>query len=53
LRLAIDIGIHRRKVYGTTLTPHNEMWKRAFWYAGALSEKPNEANHRNQDAVVG
>jgi hypothetical protein len=33
LRLAIDIGVHRRKVYGRTkLNPHDELWKRAFWY---------------------
>lgn len=31
LRLAQDIGLHRRKVYGTVLTPREELWKRAFW----------------------
>lgn len=33
LRLAQDIGIHRKKVYGTSLTVQDELWKRAFWYA--------------------
>lgn len=33
LRLAQDIGVHRRKVYSKSLTPTDELWKRAFWYA--------------------
>ncbi|KZT23297.1 hypothetical protein NEOLEDRAFT_1180171 [Neolentinus lepideus HHB14362 ss-1] len=31
LRLAQDVGAHRRKVYNPNLTPEDELWKRAFW----------------------
>ncbi|TFK49793.1 hypothetical protein OE88DRAFT_1755750 [Heliocybe sulcata] len=31
LRLAQDVGAHRRKVYNPDLTPEDELWKRAFW----------------------
>lgn len=31
LRLAQDIGVHRRSVYNKSLTPVDELWKRAFW----------------------
>ncbi|KAI0052329.1 hypothetical protein FA95DRAFT_1601990 [Auriscalpium vulgare] len=31
LRLAQDVGAHRRKVYGAKLSVEDELWKRAFW----------------------
>lgn len=31
IRLAQDVGAHRRKVYGNKLTIEDELWKRAFW----------------------
>ncbi|KIM40778.1 hypothetical protein M413DRAFT_167868 [Hebeloma cylindrosporum] len=31
IRLAQDIGVHRRKVHDHTLTTDAELWKRAFW----------------------
>ncbi|EPQ52470.1 hypothetical protein GLOTRDRAFT_117339 [Gloeophyllum trabeum ATCC 11539] len=31
LRLAQDVGAHRRKVYNPNLTLEDELWKRAFW----------------------
>ncbi|KDQ52727.1 hypothetical protein JAAARDRAFT_702130 [Jaapia argillacea MUCL 33604] len=36
LRLAQDVGAHRRKVYSQTLTVEDEMWKRAFWILVSL-----------------
>ena len=45
IRLAQDVGVHRRKVHNHTLTIDDELWKRAFWYVeltfllwGQLSE---------------
>lgn len=32
IRLAQDVGAHRRKVYNTISTVDEELWKRAFWY---------------------
>ncbi|KIM42578.1 hypothetical protein M413DRAFT_120145 [Hebeloma cylindrosporum] len=31
IQLAQDAGAHRRKACGPTLTPEEELWKRAFW----------------------
>ncbi|KAI0319726.1 fungal-specific transcription factor domain-containing protein [Amylostereum chailletii] len=31
IRVAQDVGAHRRKVYSATPTVENELWKRAFW----------------------
>ncbi|KAF8910428.1 fungal-specific transcription factor domain-containing protein [Gymnopilus junonius] len=31
IRLAQDVGAHRRKVNNHTMTAEDEMWKRAFW----------------------
>ncbi|KAA1476284.1 hypothetical protein DENSPDRAFT_806964 [Dentipellis sp. KUC8613] len=31
IRVAQDVGAHRRKVYNATLTIEDELWKRAFW----------------------
>ena len=32
IRLAQDVGVHRRKVHNHTHTIDDELWKRAFWY---------------------
>jgi hypothetical protein len=39
IRLAQDVGAHRRKVYGSKPTPHDEMWKRAFWLLVVLDRQ--------------
>lgn len=31
VRLAQDVGAHRRKVYNAPLSVESELWKRAFW----------------------
>ncbi|KAI0073070.1 hypothetical protein K474DRAFT_1667005 [Panus rudis PR-1116 ss-1] len=31
IRMAQDVGAHRRKVYSNTATVEEELWKRAFW----------------------
>ncbi|KAI0080947.1 hypothetical protein K474DRAFT_1768947 [Panus rudis PR-1116 ss-1] len=31
LRMAQDVGAHRKKVYGSVYTVEDELWKRAFW----------------------
>ncbi len=31
IRVAIDVGVHRRKLYSTPPTIEEELWKRAFW----------------------
>ena len=31
LRLAQDVGAHRKKVYGNPISPEDESWKRTFW----------------------
>lgn len=31
LRKAMDVGAHRKKVYGSEPSVENELWKRAFW----------------------
>jgi hypothetical protein len=35
IRLAQDVGAHRRKVYGRGPSAIRELWKRAFWYVHA------------------
>lgn len=32
IRVAQDVGAHRRKVYNAPLSVESELWKRAFWY---------------------
>lgn len=32
LRMAQDVGAHRRDVYGDKPSVRDELWKRAFWY---------------------
>ncbi|KAI0034155.1 fungal-specific transcription factor domain-containing protein [Vararia minispora EC-137] len=31
IRIAVDAGVHRRKVYGKALRPDEELYKRCFW----------------------
>lgn len=31
IRVAQDVGAHRRKVYNAPLSVESELWKRAFW----------------------
>jgi hypothetical protein len=31
VRVAQDVGAHRRKIYDGKFTVENELWKRAFW----------------------
>jgi hypothetical protein len=32
IRMAQDVGAHRRKMYGEIPSAEKEQWKRAFWY---------------------
>jgi hypothetical protein len=44
LRLAQDVGAHRRKVYSEKPTIHDELWRRAFWYRfyrASMHARPN------------
>lgn len=44
IRMAQDVGAHRKKMYSKRPTPEQEPWKRAWWYAlrlfSAESVKP-------------
>ena len=31
IRMAQDIGIHRKKMYSAKPTVNDELWKRVFW----------------------
>ena len=33
IRMAQDVGAHRKKMYSATPTVEQELWKRAWWYA--------------------
>ena len=37
IRLAQDVGVHRRKVHQHVPTAEDEQWKRGFWYVILLS----------------
>ncbi len=37
IRLAQDVGAHRKKVYNTPHSVETELWKRAFWYILKIS----------------
>ena len=37
IRLAQDVGVHRRKVHQHVPTAEDEQWKRGFWYVHSLS----------------
>ena len=32
IRIALDVGAHRRKMYSPNPTVEEELWRRAFWY---------------------
>ena len=32
LRMAQDVGAHRKKMYGATPSVDDELWRRAVWY---------------------
>lgn len=32
VRMAQDVGAHRRKMYTARVSADEELWKRAFWY---------------------
>ena len=32
IRMALDVGAHRKKMYSPTPTVEEELWKRAYWY---------------------
>ena len=32
IRLAVDVGAHKRRAYGAKPTLEDEMFRRAFWY---------------------
>ena len=36
IRLAQDVGAHRKKVYNPTRTVEEELWRRAFWVLVAM-----------------
>ena len=36
IRLAQDVGAHRKKVYNPTRTVEEELWKRAYWHLVAF-----------------
>ncbi|TBU24956.1 fungal-specific transcription factor domain-containing protein [Dichomitus squalens] len=36
IRMAQDVGAHRKKMYSATPTPEQELWKRAFWVLVAM-----------------
>ena len=33
VRMALDVGAHRKTMYSQTPTVEGELWRRAFWYA--------------------
>ncbi|KAA1476285.1 hypothetical protein DENSPDRAFT_843199 [Dentipellis sp. KUC8613] len=43
IRVAQDVGAHRRKVYHATLTVEDELWKRAFWVLVVLDRLMSSA----------
>ena len=32
IRAALEVGVHRKKMYAPTLNVEEELWRRAFWY---------------------
>ncbi len=39
IRLAQDVGAHRKKVYNTPHSVETELWKRAFWYVLKITSR--------------
>lgn len=35
MRLAQEVGIHRKRRYGSKPSVQNELWKRVFWYVNS------------------
>lgn len=49
LRLAQDMGAHRRATYGATPNAEDELKKRAFWY---VQRQQSPRNVLNQDSAA-
>ena len=32
VRAALEVGVHRRRMYSLTPNVEEELWRRAFWY---------------------
>lgn len=32
IRAALEVGVHRKKMYASTPIVEEELWRRAFWY---------------------
>ena len=32
VRAALEVGVHRKKMYASTPNVEEELWRRAFWY---------------------
>ena len=47
IRLAQDVGAHRKKVYNPTRTVEEERWKRAFWSV-ANADLPHSRPHADR-----
>jgi hypothetical protein len=43
IRLAQDVGAHRRKIYNRKPTVEDELWKRAFWWVSTC-KSPNTSS---------
>ena len=43
IRMAQDVGAHRRKVYSTAPTVEEELWRRAFWVLVAMDRQTSFA----------
>ncbi len=43
IRAALEVGVHRKKMYALTPNVEEELWRRAFWYVTrpALSNRCN------------
>ena len=37
IRMALDVGAHRKKMYSPTPTVEEELWRRSFWSGFASS----------------
>ena len=46
IRLAQDVGAHRRKGYQDVPTAEDEQWKRGFWYVILILSFPTLSNIR-------
>ncbi|KDR72397.1 hypothetical protein GALMADRAFT_126549 [Galerina marginata CBS 339.88] len=46
IRLAQEVGAHRRKLNNHTLTPEDELWKRAFWVLVCMDRAVSSSSGR-------